>query len=165
LLAIRRDLGDERLVALPPDEVRMAARPARIPGAAPVPRIVLLRRRQQVVVRAPSASQRSVIRPPRPGSKTLAGLGPNERAFREEADTLPAPSNPFHELDETPAPVSGVRLRAREEPLVSLAELTPRPRPVTLIDGVHDGLSRDLLEEAKRLLASGIFEKPEEDEG
>jgi hypothetical protein len=135
----------------------MAARLARIPGPAPVPRIVLLRRRQQVVVRAPSATERSVVRPPRPVSKTLAGLGPNERAFREEADTLPATNNPLRELDETP-PASGVRFRAPRESRTSLADLTPRPRPVTLIDGVHDGLSRDLLEEAKRLLASGIFD-------
>jgi hypothetical protein len=119
---------------------------------------VLLRRRQQVVVRAPSATVRTVVRPPRPGAKTLCGLGPSERAFREEADTLPAPSDPRHEYDETP-PVSGVRLRAPSVPQVSLADVTPRPRPVTLIDGVHDGLSRDLLEEAKRLLASGIFDE------
>ncbi|HEX3597776.1 MAG TPA: hypothetical protein VHU80_21855 [Polyangiaceae bacterium] len=140
----------------------MTARPARIPGAAPVPRIVLLRRRQQVVVRAPDAAERTVVvRPPRPKGKTLAGLGPNERAFREEADTLPAPSNPLREHDETP-PVSGVRLRAPVESRVSFADMTPRPRPVTLIDGVHDDMSRDLLEEAKRLLASGIFERRED---
>ncbi|HVW29937.1 MAG TPA: hypothetical protein VHC69_31460 [Polyangiaceae bacterium] len=140
----------------------MPARPARIPGAAPVPAIVRQRRRQQVVVRAPSAEARTVLRPPRPTSKTLAGLGPNERAFREEADTLPAPNSPLYELDETP-PVSGVRLKVREPKPVSLQDAPPRPRPVTLIDGVHDGLSQSLLEEVKRLLASGIFDSRSED--
>ena len=139
----------------------MPARFARIPGAAPVPAIVRQRRRQQVVVRAPSAEGRTVLRPPRPASKTLAGLGPSERAFREEADTLPAPNCPLYEHDETP-PETGVRLRKSEPSRVSLADTTPRPRPVTLIDGVHDGLSRDLLEEVKRLLASGIFEPQSE---
>jgi hypothetical protein len=161
-LALSARLGDEMLVASPLEEDSMPARLARIPGAAPVPAIVRQRRRQQVVVRAPSADARTVLRPPRPPSKTLAGLGPTERAFREEADTLPAPSCPGYEHDETP-PVSGVRLRAEEPSRVSLADGTPRPRPVTLIDGVHDGLSRDLLEEAKRLLASGIFERSSED--
>jgi hypothetical protein len=117
----------------------------------------LLRRRQQVVVRAPTATERSVVRPPRPCSKTLPGLGVHERAFRERADTLPAPSQPRFDVEETP-PVSGVRFRLRDDERCSLTDLTPRARPVTLIDGVHDELSHDLLEEAKRLLESGIFD-------
>jgi hypothetical protein len=133
----------------------MTARPLRLPSAAPVPRIVLLRRRQQVVVRAPSSTEKTIVRPPRPVSKTLPGLGANERAFRERADTIPA-ARRFSSVDETP-PMSGVRMRAPEPPRLSLQDLTPRPRPVTLIDGVHDGLSRNYLEEAKRLLESGIF--------
>jgi hypothetical protein len=135
----------------------MTRRTVRIPGAAPVPEIVR-RRRQQIVVRAPGATaERTILRPPRPTSKTLAGLGTHERAFREEADTLPAPETTFVERESIP-PVSGVRLRPMEETRVSIDDLTPRPRPVTLIDGVHDELSRDLLDEVQRLLASGIFE-------
>jgi len=135
----------------------MTARLPRIPGAAPVPALVLQRRRQQIVVRAPSAPVR-VLHPPRPASKTLAGLGSQERAFREKADTVPAPNSPFYEHDDAP-PVSGVRVKSSEPARVSLHDVTPRSRPVTLIDGVHDRLSRELLEEAKRLLASGIFER------
>ena len=139
----------------------MPARPLRLPGAAPVPRIVLLRRRQQVVVRAPSSTEKTVVRPPRPVSKTLPGLGASELAFREQADTIPAARRAVS-VDETP-PVSGVRLRAPEPSRISLEALTPRPRPVTLIDGVHDGLSQNYLEEAKRLLESGIFSKGDSD--
>jgi hypothetical protein len=114
-----------------------------------------MRRRQQVVVRAPSATERTVVRPPRPVSKTLPGLGTNERDFRERADTIPvAPRT--SSVDETP-PMSGVRMRAPEPSRISLQDLTPRPQPITLIDGVHDRLSQDYLEEAKRLLESGIF--------
>ena len=134
----------------------MSARPLRLPSAAPVPRIVLLRRRQQVVVRAPSSTEKTVVRPPRPVAKTLPGLGANERAFRERADTLLDARRPSS-VDQTPPPMSGVRLRAPDPSRVSLQDLTPRPRPVTLIDGVHDGLSQKYLEEAKRLLESGIF--------
>jgi len=139
----------------------MPARSLRLPGAAPVPRIVLLRRRQQVVVRAPSSTEKTVVRPPRPVSKTLPGLGANELAFREKADTIPAAHRAVS-VDETP-PMSGVRLRAPEPSRTSLEDLTPRPRPVTLIDGVHDGLSRNYLEEAKRLLESGIFSTSDHD--
>jgi hypothetical protein len=98
-----------------------------------------------------------VLRPPRPVSKTLLGLGSEERAFREAADTLPAPSQLVSEHDETPSPVSGVRAKTAAAKRVTLQDITPRPRPVTLIDGVHDRLSQDYLEEAARLLASGIF--------
>jgi hypothetical protein len=136
----------------------MAARPIRLPSAAPVPRAaLLLRRRQQIIVRSPMATEKSVLRPPRAGTRTLQGLGEHERSFRERADTLPAPSRPGFDAEETP-PVSGVRVRVREEERRSLTDLTPRARPVTLIDGVHDDLSHSLLEEAKRLLASGIFD-------
>ena len=139
----------------------MSARPLRLPGAAPIPRIVLMRRRQQVVVRAPSATERTIVRPPRPVSKTLPGLGVNEREFREKADTIPvAPRT--SSVDETP-PMSGVRMRAPEPSRISLQDLTPRPRPVTLIDGVHDRVSQDYLEEAKRILESGIFGGGHED--
>jgi hypothetical protein len=139
----------------------MALRPLRLPAAAPVPRIVLLRRRQQVVVRAAVATGPTVLRPPRPTSKTLVGLGAEERAFREAADTWPALSR-ASTLDETPPPVSGVRMKEAPVERVTLEDLTPRPRPVTLIDGVHDRQSHDYLEEAKRLLASGIFDVPDE---
>jgi len=84
--------------------------------------------------------------PPAPESRTrratLNGLG-----FREQADTLPAPSE-----DSSPGdvpPVSCVR--------AALPAAAPRCRPVTLLDDIHDALSRDYLAEAERLLASGLF--------
>lgn len=102
-----------------------------------------------------------MVRPPRPVSKTLPGLGASELAFREKADTIPAVRRAVS-VDETP-PMSGVRLRAPEASRITLEDLTPRPRPVTLIDGVHDRLSQDYLEEAKRLLESGIFSRGDSD--
>lgn len=158
-MAQRRRLGDETLAAPLVRHLAMAPRPLRLPAAAPVPRIALLRRRQQIVVRAAIATGPAVLRPPRPASKTMIGLGPEERGFREAADTLPAP----HRLDETPPPVSGVRVKSLPVERTTLADVTPRPRPVTLIDGVHDRQSQDYLEEAKRLLASGIFDTSSQD--
>src|SRR5260221_2486483 len=129
------------------------SRPVRaLPSAAPVPKAALQRRRQQIVVRAPTAAEQAPPPPSRPCGRTLPGLG-----FRAEADTLPAIRPRAFELDDTP-PVSGIRARdAGGWPPLSLTDLTPRARPVMLIDGVHDGLSRDYLAEAKRLLESGIF--------
>jgi hypothetical protein len=91
----------------------------------------------------------------------MIGLGPEERGFREAADTVPAPSR----LDETPPPFSGVRVKSSPVEHTTLADMTPRARPVTLIDGVHDRQSHDYLEEAKRILASGIFSSHDDTRG
>ncbi len=91
-------------------------------------------------------------------SPTLPGLG-----FREEADTIPVIGGP--NADEV-TPVSHVRARvavlvAHPKPAdaspMNVGSPVARTRPVTLLDDVHDSLSRDYLAEARALLASGIF--------
>jgi hypothetical protein len=84
---------------------------------------------------------------------TLPGLG-----YRPEADTLPAVDRDGADVAGT-TPVSHVRTRMAPRGVVLPPPLPgPRARPVTLLDEVHDALSREYLAEAERLLASGLFD-------
>jgi hypothetical protein len=98
------------------------------------------------------------------GSLTLPGLG-----FREEADTLPALFG--MDVGDDTTPISCVRVKTAPRstmlpppPSPSIVDDVGRVRPVTLLDDVHDAASRDFLEEARRLLASGIFETFDSDD-
>ncbi len=130
---------------------------ALVPPAASVPSVSLHRRRQQVVVRAAGArtdfSELEID--PRLHAATLPGLG-----FRAEADTMPA-LGATGDADD-PSPVSEVRTRVRPCGLILPPPMPDRRRhPVTLLDDVHAELAKQYLEEAERLLASGIFDAAE----
>lgn len=125
-----------------------AASSARV--LAPVAKLLNLhRRRQQVVVTtsprpAPSNGER------RRRCPTLPGLG-----YRVELDTIAAENVDFDEE----APISCVRPKLRPRVVPPAAPVPKRPKPVTLLDGgIDDRRARAYLEEARRILESGVFD-------
>lgn len=131
-------------------------------------RVLFHRRRARVVVRAPGATGplHAALDERRRHLPTLPGLG----GF-DDADTIPD----LDVLDDDdPGPVSHVRARVAPVAVRRIPKAAPPPpsararlaqraagrsRPVTLIDDVHDDLSRRYLAEAEQLLASGAFGK------
>jgi hypothetical protein len=118
----------------------------------PVAKLLNLhRRKQQVVVTTSSRPPMNSGNERRRRCPTLPGLG-----YRVELDTIAAENVDF---DEEP-PVSQVRPRIRGRVIPQAARVPTRPRPVTLFDGgVDDQRAADYLEEARRILDSGIFNK------
>lgn len=117
--------------------------------------------RQQVVVRAPGSDAP-------PGNEgafrlrlpTLQGLG-----FRPEFDSVPVVSHPENEssLDNDPFPLSEIRARVAPRPVAPPpAAAAPtsklRLRPTVVLEA-EDGVAKKYLEEAERLLASGVFDR------
>jgi hypothetical protein len=111
------------------------------------------------------------VAPPsgRPPHRTLPGLG-----FRDEADTLPAfgadlGPDQGQNLGDEETPLSLIRVKTAPRSATTILPPPPsaseRIRPVTLLDDVHDGLSRDLLAEARAILESGVFDNPDDCEG
>jgi len=117
---------------------------------APVPKLLNLhRRKQQVVVTTSSGGERSAVERRR-HCPTLPGLG-----YRVELDTIAAENVDFDE--ETP--ISCVRPKMRQRTVPPAAAVPKRPKPVTLLDGgVDDSQARAYLEEARRILESGVFD-------
>lgn len=118
----------------------------------PVAKLLNLhRRKQQVVVTTNSRPPLKSGAERRRRCPTLPGLG-----YRVELDTIAAENVDF---DEEP-PVSGVRPKSRARVIPQAARVPKRPKPVTLFDGgVDDARARDYLEEARRILESGVFDK------
>jgi hypothetical protein len=119
----RQGARDDRPLTTPP---RSRSRPAHrsvAPQASGGPR-----------TEAPP-KRRSCALPPR--HEDVTGARDERARFPREADTIPA-ARRTSSVDETP-PMSGVRMRAGAGAYLA-SDLTPRPRPVTLIDGVHDGI-------------------------
>jgi hypothetical protein len=118
----------------------------------PVAKLLNLhRRKQQVVVTTSSRPPLTSSAERRRRCPTLPGLG-----YRVELDTIAAENVDF---DEEP-PVSHVRPRIKSRVIPQAARVPKRPRPVTLFDGgVDDQRALEYLEEAERLLKSGIFDK------
>jgi hypothetical protein len=109
-----------------------------------------------VVVRAPHAPADVEPLDRRAHAPTLPGLG-----FRIPFDTIPGPAEAANEAE----PVSHVRTRVAprgsaptlhaEEP--AGATIPSRLRPTVLLEDVDDALAKQYLEEARKLLESGIF--------
>jgi len=110
----------------------------------------LHRRKQQVIV---TTSSRAAVAPQadrRRRCPTLPGLG-----YRVELDTFAAENVDFDEE----APISCVRPKSRQRVIPLAAPVPRRPKPVTLLDGgVDDRRARTYLEEARRILESGVFD-------
>jgi hypothetical protein len=126
-----------------------------LPPAASVPEAALHRRRQQVVVRKAGAGRPAPVGEAdrRLHQPTIPGLG-----YRPVADTVPALGDDAAAHHDA-TPVSRVRTKVAPRGVLLPPPLPgPRARPVTLLDEVHDALSRQYLAEAERLLESGIFD-------
>jgi len=118
----------------------------------PVAKLLNLhRRKQQVVVTTSSRPPMRSGNERRRRCPTLPGLG-----YRVELDTIAAENVDF---DEEP-PVSQVRRKLKSRVVPQAARVPKRPKPVTLFDGgIDDQRAREYLEEAERILKSGIFDK------
>lgn len=109
------------------------------------------RRRQQVVVTTSSRPAPQAGTDRRRHCATLPGLG-----YRVELDTLAAENVDF---DQEEAPISCVRPKARPRAIPPAAPVPRRPKPVTLLDGgIDDRRARAYLDEARRILESGVFD-------
>jgi hypothetical protein len=127
----------------------------------------LHRRRQRVVVRRNTSLTVTSLQSDRRGRvPTLTGLG-----ARDAQDTLPDWIEALVDLtDETicedDSPISQIRRRippAAAVPRLSISSTPPPPpssraRPVTLLDDVDDERARGYLDEARRLIESGVFD-------
>jgi hypothetical protein len=117
--------------------------------------------RQQVVVRAPGSDAPAAIEGAfRLRLPTLQGLG-----FRPEFDSVPVVSHPENEscLDNDPFPLSEVRARVAPRdaapPVPSASPASKlRLRPTVVLEA-EDSLAKRYLDEAERLLASGVFDR------
>lgn len=118
---------------------------------APVAKLLNLhRRKQQVVVTTSSRPRSNIAVDRRKRCPTLPGLG-----YRVELDTIAAENVDFDE--ETP--ISCVRPKLKSRTIPQAARVPTRPKPVTLFDGgVDDQRAREYLEEARRILESGVFD-------
>lgn len=119
---------------------------------APVAKLLNLhRRKQQIVVTTISRPQPDFFADRRRHCPTLPGLG-----YRVELDTIAAENVDFD--DETP--ISCVRPKVKSRTVPQAARVPKRPKPVTLFDGgIDDSRARDYLEEARRILESGVFDR------
>jgi len=90
------------------------------------------------------------VAPTEPQPRVVAGPNPSSSS---------SSSSSRAEVPEGRRPASCRIPKAAAVPKIRASETTPRPRPVTLIDDVHDRVSRDYLEEAQRILASGILDR------
>ena len=118
----------------------------------PVAKLLNLhRRKQQVVVSTAPRSEPRAAGERRKRCPTLPGLG-----YRVELDTIAAENVDFDEQ----TPISCVRPKLKSRVVPQAARVPKTRRPVTLLDGgVDDRRARAYLEEAERIVKSGVFGK------